>query len=75
MIHYCETTVQSQWGITVPGANLHREHEIFTYKYMYWIFKELNCDLFEFEDIVHRGPDKTYDVNKNVAIHRMGALP
>ena len=64
MIHYCENTVQSHWGITVPGANLEREHEIFTYRDMYWIFKELNSELFEFEDIVHPGPDKTYDVNK-----------
>ena len=64
MIQYCENTVQSTWSLTVPGANLEREHEIFTYKFMYWIFKELNSELFEFEDIVHPGPDKTYDVNK-----------
>lgn len=64
MIAYCENTVQSHWTLNVPGANLHREHEIFTYRHMYWIFKELNGNLFKFEDNVHPGPDKTYDVNK-----------
>ena len=28
------------------------------------IFKELNNELFEFENEVHPSPDKTYDVNK-----------
>ena len=64
MIEYCENSVQSCWTLNVPGTNLSSEHEIFTYRYMYWIFKELNSDLFEFEDIVRPGPDKTYDVNK-----------
>ena len=48
MIQYCENTVQSHWSLNVPGANIHREHEIFTYRYMYWIFKGLNSELFEF---------------------------
>ena len=56
--------IQTQFILNVPGANLNREHEIFKIKNMYIIFKELNCDLFEFEKEVHPGPDKTYDVNK-----------
>ena len=31
---------------------------------MYLIFKELNSELFEFENETHPGPDKIYDVNK-----------
>ena len=48
MIIY-ENTVQSHWILNVPGANLNCEHEIFTIKSMYLIFKELNEELFEFE--------------------------
>lgn len=57
-------TVQSHWTLNVPGANLNCDHEIFTIKYMYLIFKELNSDLFEFEEIIRPGPDKTYNVDK-----------
>lgn len=57
-------TVQARIIFDVPGVNLHYEHEIFTIKNMYLIFKELNSELFEFENEVHPGPDKTYDVNK-----------
>ncbi len=57
-------SVQSHFILNVPGANFNKEHEIFTIKYMYLIFKELNSELFEFENEVHPGPDKTYDVNK-----------
>ena len=60
----CGNTVQSHWILNIPGANLNHDHEIFTIKYMYLIFKELNPDLFEFEEIVHPGPDKTYDMDK-----------
>ena len=60
----CENTIQSHWILNIPGANLNCEHEIFTINNMYLIFKELNPDLFEFEEIVRPGPDKTYDVNK-----------
>ena len=57
-------SVQVHFILDVPGANLSREHEIFTIKTMYLIFKELNSELFEFENEVHPGPDKTFDVNK-----------
>ena len=60
----CANTVQSHWILNVPGANLNCDHEIFTIMYMYLIFKELNSDLFEFEEIVCPGLDKTYDVDK-----------
>ena len=63
MIIY-ENTVQSHWILNVPGANLNCEHEIFTIKSMYLIFKELNEELFEFEKIIRPGPDKTYDSDK-----------
>lgn len=58
------TTIQARWKLDVPGANLNPAHEIFTIKSMYLIFKELNEDLFEFEKIVHPGPDKVYTVDK-----------
>ena len=57
-------TVQACYILNVPGANLSRENEIFTIKTMYLIFKELNSELFEFENEMHPRPDKTYDVNK-----------
>ena len=61
---YDANTVQTQWILNQPGANINPEHEIFTIKNMYLIFRELNDDLFEFETIIHPGPDKIYDVNK-----------
>ena len=63
MICY-ENTIQTHWSITYPGSNLSPEHEIYTIKNMYLIFKELNEDLFESKKTVHPGPDKTYDVDK-----------
>ena len=64
MVCICENTVQSRWILDIPGSNLNRENEIFSFKYMYNIFRELNDDLFEFEEVVHPGPQKTYNVGK-----------
>ena len=61
---YWPMTVQSHFIIDVPGANLDAEHEIFKIKNLSLIFRELNSDLFEFENEIHPGPDKIYDVNK-----------
>ena len=59
-----DNTVQSYWILNKAGANLDKAHEVFTIKYMYLIFKELNHELFESEEIVRPGPDKTYTVDK-----------
>lgn len=35
---YDANTVQTQWILNQPGANINPEHEIFTIKNMYLIF-------------------------------------